>query len=329
MRSTTSVIVTNFNYGRFLPTALLSALNQTATPREIIVVDDGSTDETEHVLRQFQSRVHIVRKDNGGQASAFNAGIAHSSGDLISFLDADDWWKHDKVEAVEFAHHQAQASGVSVAMIRHDLLLHRDGEGDIGRLPGIDGPTIHPRRDLSRALCERLSVPTSGLTLTRAAATAIVPIPERSFRISADAYLYTFARALGATVDVSHVLGYYRLHRNNAYQRSDLERLTQHFENEMALLGAIREKGVDPYIPYSLFRVARLLGEIREELRLSTIERVLHAARTPKGPARRLAIIIREVLEGWSGSTLGRPPGQFSVAPLTPSGARAETKLDA
>src|SRR5436190_3657160 len=85
-----SVIVNNFNYGRFLPQAIDSALGQTYPRLEVIVVDDGSTDNSREVISRYGSRIRPVLKSNGGQASALNAGFAASRGDVVLFLDADD-----------------------------------------------------------------------------------------------------------------------------------------------------------------------------------------------------------------------------------------------
>src|SRR5258708_5352000 len=86
-----SIIVNNYNYGRFLPQAIQSALGQTYGNKEVIVVDDGSTDESRAVVESYGTRIRAIFKNNGGQGSAYNAGFAASSGDLIHFLDADDF----------------------------------------------------------------------------------------------------------------------------------------------------------------------------------------------------------------------------------------------
>ena len=85
-----SVIVNNYNYGRFLPDAIDSALAQTYVPLEVIVVDDGSTDASRDIMSGYLPRIRPVLKPNGGQASALNAGFAASRGDVVLFLDADD-----------------------------------------------------------------------------------------------------------------------------------------------------------------------------------------------------------------------------------------------
>src|SRR4051794_25098084 len=85
-----SVIVNNYDYGRFVAGAIESALAQTHGATEVVVVDDGSTDDSREVIAGYADAVVPVLKENGGQASAFNAGFERSRGDTIVFLDADD-----------------------------------------------------------------------------------------------------------------------------------------------------------------------------------------------------------------------------------------------
>src|SRR4051794_28017522 len=85
-----SVIVNNFNYERYVGAAVESALAQDHPDIEVVVVDDGSTDGSTEVIAGFGDRIVPVLKPNGGQGSAFNAGFAAASGDVVIFLDADD-----------------------------------------------------------------------------------------------------------------------------------------------------------------------------------------------------------------------------------------------
>ncbi|HEX3151700.1 MAG TPA: glycosyltransferase [Gemmataceae bacterium] len=96
-----SVVVTTRNYGRYLAGALRSVLAQTFADLEIIVIDDGSADDTPEVVRPFLSddRVHYHRTDGLGQSRAKNLGILQARAPLIAFLDGDDEWLPHKLEA--------------------------------------------------------------------------------------------------------------------------------------------------------------------------------------------------------------------------------------
>src|SRR5438128_10130757 len=84
-----TIIVNNYNYGRFLPEAIDSALNQTYRNTEVLVVDDGSTDGSPEIIASYGDRFVPVLKQNGGQNSALNAGLSQSLGDVILFRDSD------------------------------------------------------------------------------------------------------------------------------------------------------------------------------------------------------------------------------------------------
>jgi len=95
-----SVVTATYNMGHYLPQAVNSVLAQTYPNVEVVIVDDGSTDDTPAVCAQFAGnpRVQVHRKQNGGQASAKNKGVELARGEFVGFLDADDLWKPDKLE---------------------------------------------------------------------------------------------------------------------------------------------------------------------------------------------------------------------------------------
>ena len=95
-----SAVIPVYNSSAFVAAAIESVYAQTALPGEVIVVDDGSTDDTPAVLRQFEGRPGfvLVRKANGGEASARNAGVERATGVYIAFLDHDDLWQPEKLE---------------------------------------------------------------------------------------------------------------------------------------------------------------------------------------------------------------------------------------
>lgn len=97
-RCLVSVIIPTYNSPEFLKAAISSVLAQTYTELEVVVVDDGSTDNTAEVVRQFESRVRYVYQSNAGTASARNTGIRSARGEVISFLDHDDLWLPGKLE---------------------------------------------------------------------------------------------------------------------------------------------------------------------------------------------------------------------------------------
>lgn len=93
-----SVIIPNYNYGRFLQEAIDSALGQTHRPHEVIVIDDGSTDESRQILKGYGDRIRVHFQKNEGVGAARNKGAEMSTGDLLAFLDADDYWFPRKLE---------------------------------------------------------------------------------------------------------------------------------------------------------------------------------------------------------------------------------------
>ena len=125
-----SIIISSYNYARFLPEAIDSALNQSYPNTEVIVVDDGSTDGSPGILAGYSDRIHAILKENGGQASALNAGFQASRGSVVLFVDSDDRLLPGAVaEAVRFF---ADASTSSLPMLQ--ALSTRQG-GEVVTLP--------------------------------------------------------------------------------------------------------------------------------------------------------------------------------------------------
>lgn len=118
MRSTlVSVVIPVYDGEQFLQEALDSVLTQTYSPIEVIVVNDGSTDGSEDVIRQYGGSIRYFRQENSGPSAARNLGIAHARGEWIAFQDADDIWDPDKIEA------QFSAAEGQDALVHCDLRL--------------------------------------------------------------------------------------------------------------------------------------------------------------------------------------------------------------
>jgi teichuronic acid biosynthesis glycosyltransferase TuaG len=97
-RETVSVVIPYYRASQTIARAVESALSQTVPPHEILIVDDGSPEDVVAATRQFDSSVTLIRKSNGGAASARNLGIERAQGEWIAFLDADDYWEPLKLE---------------------------------------------------------------------------------------------------------------------------------------------------------------------------------------------------------------------------------------
>lgn len=206
-----STLINNYNYGRFLRDAIDSALNQTYTNVEVIVVDDGSTDDSREIIASYGSRIIPVLKENGGQASAFNAGFARSNGDIICFLDSDDVWLPAKVEAVVAkAREREEAVLIYHAYRCVDAKLRPFGkvlplsflEGDVGE------------KVLRSGGCWPFPPP-SAFALRRSVLASYMPIPEAPFRTRADACLAYCTPLLGRIAAINQALCLYRRHGSN------------------------------------------------------------------------------------------------------------------
>ena len=93
-----TAVIPTYNYGRFVANAVESALAQTYAPVEVIVVDDGSTDDTRQRLTPYLDRIRCIHQENGGRSAARNTGIRAAAGEWIALLDADDAWHPRKLE---------------------------------------------------------------------------------------------------------------------------------------------------------------------------------------------------------------------------------------
>lgn len=202
-----SIIINNYNYDRFLGEAIQSALDQSYVRTEIVVVDDGSTDHSRAVIRRFEKanpgRIRSVLKSNGGQASAFNAGFAASTGEIITFLDSDDYWFRDRVRTIVAAHRAA-------AVVQHTLLCQH-------RLFRVLRHHGDMRRFLRELGLMRNCVPTSALSYRREAVRGAFPLPEDPLRLCADSYLRNYAVYHHGIASVPDCLGVYRRHGENRW----------------------------------------------------------------------------------------------------------------
>ncbi|MGY2896941.1 glycosyltransferase family 2 protein [Deinococcus sp. UYEF24] len=231
-----SVIVNNFNYQDYIGQAIESALEQTYKNIEVIVVDDGSTDSSRDVINSFGSSIQCILKDNGGQASAFNTGFSASTGDLILFLDSDDYLTKDCVEKIVKRWNRAYTK------IHWRMKVVNKNGNKFGSHPpesiSLDSGDLTSKLMSSGSyICS----PTSGNMFSRGFLEFVMPIPEKEYRISADGYLLTHAALYGEIGSLEEELTYYRVHGNNAWAMDKLnidriKRFIIHEEQKMAIV---------------------------------------------------------------------------------------------
>jgi glycosyltransferase involved in cell wall biosynthesis len=231
-----SIIISSYNYGRFVGEAIESALAQTYSPIEIIVVDDGSADESRSVIRRYSDRVWTIFKNNGGQASALNAGFAASRGDLVVFLDSDDTLLPGAIAravplldaGVSKVHWPLWEVGERGA--RSGEVMPRDAlsEGDLRPAllrAGADGYTWPP---------------TSGNAWSRQFLERVLPMPEEEYRTCPDYYLATLAPLFGTVRRITDPQGTWRNHGGNQSWAQPigprLETMLQRLDHSLASL---------------------------------------------------------------------------------------------
>jgi len=113
-----TVIIGNYNYGRFIDRAIENVLDQTYRNVELIVVDDGSTDNSREVIDRYDGKLLKIYKENGGHAAAINVGFERSQGDVICLLDSDDYYAPIKLERTVALYQEFPESAVCIPCSR-------------------------------------------------------------------------------------------------------------------------------------------------------------------------------------------------------------------
>ena len=249
-----SIIITNYNYGKFLSRAIDSALQQTYPMKEIIVVDDGSTDNSRHIINGYGDQIIAVFQKNRGVTSATNAGFFASRGEIIFLLDADDIFSPHKVEKVVNYFIQVVPQDPAV-MIFHRLemttddgivlqvtprrLRALDGQTKKGQFEKLSDPEAAYRHIKKWGFLPSITSPTSGLSLTRSLASRIFPLPEERVFFQ-DNFLAFASMLLGTVFGFSQVLGSYIIQGKNVSltqtfwdKENQRHQITENFLNDI------------------------------------------------------------------------------------------------
>jgi glycosyltransferase involved in cell wall biosynthesis len=241
-----SIIITNYNYAKFVARCIDSALAQSYPDTEVVVVDDASRDHSREIIQSYGKRVvPVLQGHNGGQGAAFNAGFHACQGDVVFFLDADDWlYPHAVARVVE-----AFSPGVAQVQFRLHLVDNLGRQIDV--LPPLevkfdDGDVVPIL--LSRGRYE--NTVTSGNAFARTTLSSILPVPEKEFRISADGYLVTVGPFCGKIVSIDEPLGAYVVHGANYWAGSvgcvaKPERFRRALQHDSDRYKALRRKAAE------------------------------------------------------------------------------------
>ncbi len=207
-----SILINNYNYARFVGRAIDSALTQSFRDCEVIVVDDGSTDDSWRVIESYGSQILALRQPNGGQGAAYNALWKAARGEFVLFLDADDCLDHDAIAAC------VAAAGSGIASVQFRLrLIDEDGKPLAGAVPYRmhDGDV----RSVVRRFGHYAGPPGSGNFHRARSIAAAFPLEAARWRRAADTVPFITAAFSGHIHALRREMGSYRLHSRRGHGR--------------------------------------------------------------------------------------------------------------
>jgi glycosyltransferase involved in cell wall biosynthesis len=224
MAESISVLIATYNCAHFLPQCLESICAQTSQPDEVIVVDDGSVDNTREVMRRFPS-VRYIQAQHGGKSAAFNRAVSESTGDILCHLDADDYWMPRKLERVR----EELANKPTLGGVIHETEHVNEG----GRRIELGGSPQAPKMPAvvtlgnSEELHFLYSVPgakgffagnPNTSVVRRHALVDVFPLwPDMGLAVDA---VFVFAALRYGLLYLPELLSAYRHHGNNAWMRN-------------------------------------------------------------------------------------------------------------
>jgi glycosyltransferase involved in cell wall biosynthesis len=212
-RPLVTALINTYNYGRFVEEAIESALAQDY-PRErmeVLVVDDGSTDDTPERIEKFGGRIEYHRLPHAGQGAALDFGLRRARGEIVCLLDADDVWKPQKVRRVV----EAFAACPEAVMVYHaiEYLATHGRETPLQPFQAISGKIYEQVHDLLRIDGQA----TSGLAFRRSTWEKMLPLSPDFVIGCSDGYMAFNSFFLGPVVALDEPLTQYRLHGENLF----------------------------------------------------------------------------------------------------------------
>lgn len=263
MTPTVSVVITNYNYEKYVGECVASVLEQDLMDLEIVIVDDGSTDASRLVTSSFEDpRITTLYKQNGGMISSFNTGFSASRGRIVIFLDADDYLNQGALTA----HATALSQPGVVRSQGYMAVVDTNGLPTGAKLPG----RLAPEGDLRELALVRgpgsfVSTPNSGNAWSRAFLEHVFPLPVVP-GVGAETFLMDASPLFGNTATLDRLVANYRVH--GCSMSSRVKDLT--LDSMKALIHGYEARG------RHLATVARAAGyHVRDECWLSLNWRIV------------------------------------------------------
>lgn len=285
-----SVVIPVYNSERYVCSAIESVLRQSRTPRRIILVDDGSTDNTPALLRSFGSAIEVFRQNNQGVGAARNVGIRAADGDYVAFLDADDEWHTDKLDLFSKAikeHPRANLFFSDAMQIDPDGIPSRYMSGK-------------PRGNATWQSLLKYNWLFTSTALVRRSAAQDVGFFRTDFQCLAGVEDWDFfirmVRA-GPAVYVPGPWTYYRQHSGSAMQKNRLRRIREDSHRVVTMNAA----GVSPWLKKQAYALVWFNSGVRNLAALDTVS----ARHDFMMSLRSWPFLFRSVLL-WMFSLLGR-----------------------
>src|SRR5712692_943589 len=237
-----TALIDTYNHEAFIEKAIESVLQQDvpAAETEILVVDDGSTDRTPALILKFAPQVRLLRKANGGQGSAFNAAIPEAHGEIVAFLDGDDWWAPGKLTRIA----DVVSKDAAVGLVGHAVTqVYSDGRQQTELPREVSRFRITSAEEAKTFRMRKTFLGTSRMTYRRDVLWQIGPVPE-GLKFEADEYLFTLAGLFADVVILREPYSFYRLHEGNLFQFSNGREVSVRRKQQVlaALAQALGEK---------------------------------------------------------------------------------------
>jgi hypothetical protein len=233
--------MTNYNYGRYLREALDSALNQTVAAYEVVLVDDGSSDNSRDVLKSYGDQIVTVLTENRGQAAAMNTALTHCSGEVVAMLDADDLMAPNRVESLVTTYQAIP----DVQWVFHGLdHIDRETREPLESSWSPPAPGFHDeRRFFHRGRISLNAEATSALSWRFDCLKRVLPIPNGI--VCVDNYLKFATIGLAPGWVMSEPLSQQGIHETNLYTRAPMaDRRIMGLQSAVTMVPALDQLGL-------------------------------------------------------------------------------------